>query len=375
MASIHEKKPCFVLQRQWDTKTVLPKVYKLQSNNPRNKHMLGIKFTLDKMISKFICALEKLNLDYVTSFAEFGNVLLGRYQTDWKQVLHEHFLEPVNPDVIKPVQDHALAENFLRATDLFLIRTLNKKKPRDCQYNYLAPGGDHGVHKELLTTPLDHIHHFKEMLRITKLLPKGDIPPPNAAPQVEWFYMSFYCLDQAEYVCSGCKLSNKMLQTLAEYFKSIIFTCISNGSIQRKYNKLFYSAAKHKLCHELEEHCREKLKMLLESHESHYSRAWHRERDSRSTCDGKPNRYGNCCGFKTCCSGNKDPCGDCKAPSEDSKLKKPCHLHGVDSKHSYDECCQNPKNQARANNNNNCVNKCTHDVHYHDGCHPVSNEE
>ncbi len=161
---------------------MLPEVYKLQSNNPRNKFkakihkddgLLGTKFTLDKTISEFIRASEKLNLEYVTSFAKFGNVLLGRYQTDWKQVLHEHFPEPVDPEVAKPAQDCALAENFLHAINLFLICTLNKKKPRDSQYNNLASGGDHGIHKELLTSPLDHLHHFKEMLRITKLILKG----------------------------------------------------------------------------------------------------------------------------------------------------------------------------------------------------------
>jgi hypothetical protein len=67
-------------------------------------------------------------VDYVTSFAKFGNVLIGGYQTNWKQVLHEHFLVPVDPEVVKPAQDHALAENFLHAINLFLIRTLNKKK-------------------------------------------------------------------------------------------------------------------------------------------------------------------------------------------------------------------------------------------------------
>jgi hypothetical protein len=123
----------------------------------------------------------------VTSFAEFGNVLLGCYRTDWKQLLHEHFPEPINPEVVKPAQDCALAENFLHAIDLFLIRSLNEKKTRDCHYNYMAPGGDHGVHKELLKSPLDHPYCFEEMLRIAKLLPTGDHPPPNAALQVEWF--------------------------------------------------------------------------------------------------------------------------------------------------------------------------------------------
>jgi hypothetical protein len=117
---------------------VLPKIYKLQSNNPCNKFkfkiykddgLLGVEFTLDKLITEFIRASEKLNLDYVTSFAEFGSLLLGRYQTDWKQVLHEHFPEPVDTEVVRPAQDCNLAENFSCAINLFLTRTLNKKKP------------------------------------------------------------------------------------------------------------------------------------------------------------------------------------------------------------------------------------------------------
>jgi hypothetical protein len=60
---------------------VLPKVYKLQSNDLHNKYkaeihkddgQLGIEFTLNKMISEFIRASAKLNLDYVTSFAKSG---------------------------------------------------------------------------------------------------------------------------------------------------------------------------------------------------------------------------------------------------------------------------------------------------------------
>ncbi len=133
------------------------------------------------------------------------------------------------------------------------------------KYNYLAPGGDHGVHKELLTSPLSHLHHFKEMHRITKFLPKGDIPTFNAALQVQWFYMSFDCSDCAEYVCSGSKLSNETLQTLAKYFESIFLARISNGSIQRKYDKQLCLAAKRELCHELEESYRDEFKRLLES--------------------------------------------------------------------------------------------------------------
>jgi hypothetical protein len=103
------------------------------------------------------------------------------------------------------------------------------------------------------------------MLCITKLLPEGDHPPPNATLQVEWFYMSFHCLDCAEYVCSGRKLSDEMLQTLAEYFESIFLAHLSNGSIQRKYNEQLCFSAKRELCHKLEECYRKKLKRFLES--------------------------------------------------------------------------------------------------------------
>ncbi len=325
---------------------MLPKVYKLQSNNPRNKYkaeihkddgLLGIKFTLDKTISEFIRASEKLNLDYVTSFAKFSNVLLSRYQTNWKQVLHIHFPEPVDTEVVESAQDRALAENFSHAIDLFLICTLNKKKTRDRQYKYLVPGGDHGIHKKLLTSHSDHLHCFKEMLRITKLLLEGDIPTPNAALQVQWFYMSFHCSDCTEYIRSGRKLSNEMLQTLSKYFESIFLAWISNGLIQRKYDKQLCSAAKRKLCHELDERYREKLKRLLESQECHSSHRYQDKRGSKSTCDCRPICYGNCCCFDARCSGYKDSRGDCKALLEDGKFNRPCHLHGANSKHSYNE--------------------------------------
>jgi hypothetical protein len=67
-------------------------------------------------------------------------------------------------------------------------------------------------------------------MRVAGLLPEGDIPMPNEQLQVEWFYMTFHKSDRAEYVRSGCKLSNEMLQTVAEYFQSTHETRENNGS-------------------------------------------------------------------------------------------------------------------------------------------------
>ena len=38
-----------------------------------------------------------------------------------------------------------------------------------------APGGDHVFHKKLTMMPMDHLHHFQELLRITKKVPMGNI--------------------------------------------------------------------------------------------------------------------------------------------------------------------------------------------------------
>ena len=116
-----------------------------------------------------------VNLDYVQSFAKFSNVLQGCLLSNWKQVLAEHFPEPVDPEVASPAHDRSTAANFQRAINLVLKHTLNKKKPHDCQWIYMSLGGKFGVCKDLLTLPMDHLHWFKEMMCIMQMLPKGDI--------------------------------------------------------------------------------------------------------------------------------------------------------------------------------------------------------
>jgi hypothetical protein len=116
LASIYEKPPFFKLSREWDAKTKLPKVYKLQSNNPHIKYKadihkdlgtLGIKFTLDQTITDFITNSVRIDLDYVQSFAKFGNVLQGCLLSDWKQILSDHFSEPVDLEMVLPTHDRS----------------------------------------------------------------------------------------------------------------------------------------------------------------------------------------------------------------------------------------------------------------------------
>jgi hypothetical protein len=111
----------------------------------------------------------------------------------------------------------------------------------------MMPGGDHNVQKKIETSPINHLHQWEEMMRVTDLIPKGNILTPKPNLQVEWFYITFHKSDRTEYMQSEHKLQNKMLQTLAEYFQSIHKTCENDGSLQRLLLKIFQAEAKRKL--------------------------------------------------------------------------------------------------------------------------------
>jgi hypothetical protein len=261
-ASIYEKPPHFVLEKTWDKKTQLPETYKLQSNNSCTKikakvHQysgkLGVEFTVHKTIPNFEKGANKINLDFSHSFVEFKNVLQGQYKTAWKQVVHEHFLEPTNPENVPAKQDHSTEENFCRAVELFVIKAFHEPKPRDRQYTYMMPAGNYNVQKRIKTSPINHLHQWEEMMHVAGLLPAGDIEMPNVQLQVEWFYMTFYKSDCVEYMQSGRKLRNKTLQTFAEYFQLIRETRENDGSLQCHQLEKVRAEARRKMCQELEE--------------------------------------------------------------------------------------------------------------------------
>ena len=374
MASIYERMPFFRAQKTWSEKTPLGDIYKLQSNSPANKQkaeihkdsgQLGIEFTIDKTINDFIRGTEKVDIGYVESFQEFENVLLGRYLTDWRQVLHEHFPEPVDATEVLPEHDRSVAANFGRAIDLFVIKTLNESAPRDRQYIYLAPGGDHVFHKELMMTPMDHLHRFQEMLRISEKLPAGNIPVPNAALQVEWLYMSYHKSDRAEFVRSGNKLNIESLQTLTEYFQGLHDVKISDGSLQQKRDDQIRQSARREMRGELEHRFHDKMGRYTQSREKrqHANDRRGRSDNSKRASSSSTNYRAR---YDTNRSG-KDSRGDRKAPAaQKDKDFKPCHLHGPDCKHSYDECSRNPKNAKTTNKSSYYVKKRGNDTHYGD---------
>ena len=86
MASIYERPPFYKGEKKWDDNDTLSEVYKLCSNNPKNKNLIKIhkdnggyfiEFTVNKMIPEFNQGAEKCELTWVDSFTEFENVLQG----------------------------------------------------------------------------------------------------------------------------------------------------------------------------------------------------------------------------------------------------------------------------------------------------------
>jgi len=265
---------------------------------------------------------------------------------DWNHILATNFPEPANSEDVLPEYDRSSATNFNRAIDDFIKRHLKETKPRDRQYIYMAPGGDYGVHKDLMTSPMNHLHRFQEMLRIAELMPAGDIPPPNEALQVEWFYMTFHKTDRSEYVRSGRQLEDETIVSLAEYFERLFNARLLDGSLQKKREEQIRQSAQSELCHDLEERYKRKLRDFERSRARHSTnRTWNRERDDSADRDHR--------GKIPSCTTSKDSRLDKRKAPPEGSAKKPCHLHGSGSKHSYSECREYTKNRAANNNYNN----------------------
>ncbi len=123
MASIYERVPLYKVVKAWDDNNPnLSEVYKLQSNNPRNKSCIeihknngkyGIELTINKMIPEINKGAEKCDLNWSDYFVEFENVLQGHHKTAWKQVLHKHFPEPVNVTALVPATQDCSSEDSL----------------------------------------------------------------------------------------------------------------------------------------------------------------------------------------------------------------------------------------------------------------------
>ena len=277
MASIFEKEPIFSHERLWDDTTKLPEKYKFSGRAGKAEvHMdsgsLGMEFFYEKTLPDFVQAATKLDWDWYETFSQFENVLEGSYKTAWREVVRDHFSD--ESAIVEMQNDEA---GFHRAVRLFVCTILDSETPRDVQYVYLAPGGDHQIRQDLLTAPRDHARHFKEMLRIAELLPPGETPPPSEKLAVQWYYMTYHRADRAEYVKSGKKLADETIETLSAYFQSLFAQRKIDGTLERHEVERLRNRAKRTLANDIRE--------KREARRSNHARRETRERE-RGRYDG-----------------------------------------------------------------------------------------
>jgi hypothetical protein len=381
MASIYERPPFYKGEKKWDDNDTLSEVYKLRSKNPKNKNLVenhkdnggySIKFTVNKTIPKFNQGAEKCELTWVDSFKEFKNVLQGQHRTAWKQTLHKNFPEPV--DATRPVpskQDRNSEENFRRAISLFLQRTLNEKKPRDRQYIYLQPGGDHIFQKAMMTKPIDHLRMFEEMLCSAEALPAGDMPTPNDALKIEWFYMSFHLEDRNRYLKSGQRLCDETLMTVAEYFDNIYNSQMADGSLMKKQEKQIKFRAKRELRHKMAKSYNDKIHHFGNKRYGHDDRR-HKRGHLHCQAFDKSRPYKRNNRDKNRSFRRDDRTHKAPPKHKDKAFEgQPCHIHGPKSQHSYDKCYKNPRNQDKYFPDK----KRNHEAHHNDEQETIDDKE
>jgi hypothetical protein len=180
--------------------------------------------------------------------------------------------------------------------------------------------------------------------------------------------MSFHKEDRAKYLKSGQRLSNEMLESVAEYFENFFNSQVADGSLAKKRNQI-KQCVRRKMHHELRKRYDEKVRHVMERHHGgddrhsrqgnkyhHHNYKWQDCNDSghRDNYDKRKRKWEN-----------KTPydCGN--------KAFKPCLVHKQKSKHTSKECYKNPKN-------NKCQvqdKKHQYEAHINNACYTSNNDE
>jgi hypothetical protein len=222
----------------------------------------------------------------------------------------------------------------------------------------------------MMTKPINHLRRFEEMLCSDEALPAGNMPAPNDALKIEWFYMSFYQEDRNWYLESGRRLCDKTLATVSEYFDNIYNSQMADGSLTKKQEKQIEFRAKRKLCHEMAKGYNDKIRHLVNRRyghdDCHHERGHsHRQAFEKSRPYKRNDRDRNR-SFKRDDRNRKAP------PKQEDKAfeGQPCHIHGPKSQHSYDKCYKNPRNQDKYFP----VKKRNHEAHHNDEQEAIDDE-
>ena len=152
-------------------------------------------------------------------------------------------------------------------------------------------------------------------------------------------------------------VQRETLTSVAAYFESGFDAQVADGLLRKLCNEQVRVKVQNEYRHELQARYQDKLKRLTNNRKREHS--WRRNDCAGSSHGGKLRERSTYRKRKPDARGH----GERKMTHEQAAKNKPCHVYGPESKHSYDECRTNPKNQRSANNN---YNKRAHDAHYND---------
>ncbi len=199
----------------------------------------------------------------------------------------------------------------------------------------------------MMTKPIDHLRRFEEMLCSAEALPAGDMPAPNKALKIDWFYMSFHLEDRNRYLKSGRRLCDETLMTVSEYFDNIYNLQMAGSSLTKKQEKQIEFRAKRELRHEMAKRYSDKICHFANKRYGHDDCRRERGRSHRrafdKSCPYKRDDRDRNRSFKRNDRTHKAP------PKQEDKAFKgqPCHIHGPKSQRLYDKCYKNPRNQDK----------------------------
>ena len=366
MASNYEKPPVFARDRTWK-ESDLKSVEKAKFTGPHGAKEevykyggdMGIEFLVSKSIADFEAAATRLDWSWAECFNQFPRVLEGAARTAWEEVMSQF------PDLAD-----AEEAGFRAAIASLIKKLLNNNTPRDQQWIYLAPGGDKSFLRDIMTAPTAHLRRFNEMVRISKLLPEGNIPDPSPRLQVQWLYMSYHRNDRSQYVLSGKVLDDESLETLTAYFQAIHDQKVSDGTLQRQQQQSTKRDERRDNYKSRSDsrHSSSRGKTYERRHDDRRDRGYDRDRGRERSRDTSRRGYDS---HRSRDSGHRSrTSSSSSAKTKQQPIADPCPKHSTDgqpARHTWAECSQNPANAASSSSRD----RRGHDSHHrgHDSHH------
>jgi hypothetical protein len=191
--------------------------------------------------------------------------------------------------------------------------------------------------------------------------PSGRHATAQQGATTQVVHMSFHSEDRAKYVESGQRLSNETLESVTEYSENIFNSQVADGSLAKKCECQIEHCVRCEMHHKLCKQYNKKVRHIMEQHQggdirhSRQSNKYHRHNYKWQD----RNHSGHCSNYDKHEKKQED-----KTPSDcGNKAFKPCSMHGPKSKHTSEECCQNPKNQNKHQTHDK---KRQNEVHHND---------